>query len=52
MASTKAKKWGLIILAAILVLIVGAIVGFQAAGEAAKGVGSALQQLLGGPKKR
>jgi uncharacterized protein involved in outer membrane biogenesis len=37
MASTKAKKWGLIILAAILVLIVGAIVGFQAAVGLLKG---------------
>lgn len=31
MASTKTKKWGLIILAAIVLLVVGAIVGFQAA---------------------
>ena len=37
MASTKAKKWGLIILAAALVLILGAIVGFQAAVGLLKG---------------
>ncbi len=37
MASTKTKKWALIILAAIVLLIVGAIVGFQAAVGLLKG---------------
>lgn len=37
MARARAMKWGLIILAAILVLIVGAIVGFQAAVGLLKG---------------
>ena len=37
MASTKAKKWALIILAAIVLLVVGAIVGFQAAVGLLKG---------------
>ena len=37
MASTKTKKWALIILAAIVLLVVGAIVGFQAAVGLLKG---------------
>ena len=37
MASTKTKKWGLIILAAIVLLVVGAVVGFQAAVGLLKG---------------
>ncbi len=37
MASTKTKKWGLIILAAIVLLVVGAIVGLQAAVGLLKG---------------
>ncbi|MEK7220804.1 MAG: DUF748 domain-containing protein [candidate division NC10 bacterium] len=37
MASTKTKKWGLIILAAIVLLVVGAIVGFQTAVGLLKG---------------